>query len=135
MAKHVANCQRVYLEEENQKLRFQLQELRAGTGTSSKDTTEEQQGKKELTTSLEEPMTHLQEVEQQEKIEVQALKQQLQLKEVQLACMANWAMEAIQCKQPAKSYGLYLKDQWMQFQIKTLAQRGISQIQDPQQFL
>jgi len=48
--------------------------------------------------------------------------------------MASWAMEAIQCKKPAKSYGLYLKDQWLQFQINTLAQRGISQIQDPQQF-
>lgn len=39
MAKHVANCQRVQLQEENQKLRLQLQELKAGTGTSSKDTT------------------------------------------------------------------------------------------------
>ena len=48
--------------------------------------------------------------------------------------MASWAMEAIHCRQPAKSYGLYLKDQWLQFQINTLAQRGISQIQDPQQF-
>jgi len=65
---------------------------------------------------------------------VQALKQQLQQKEAQLACMASWAMEAIQCRQPAKSYGLYLKDQWLQFQINTLAQRGISQLQDPQQF-
>ena len=77
MAKHVANCQRVLLQEENQKLRLQLQELRAGAGTSSKDTTEEQQGKKELTTSLEEPMTLLQEAEPQAQIEVQALKEQL----------------------------------------------------------
>jgi len=113
MAKHMANCQKVYLQEENQKLRLQLQELRVGAGTSSKDTTEEQQGKKKLTTSLEEPMTHLQEAEQQAQIEVQALKQQLQQKESQLACMASWAMEAIQCRQPAKSYGLYLKDQWL----------------------
>lgn len=95
MAKHVANCQRVYLQEENQKLRLQLQELRAGAGTSSKGTTEEQQGKKELTTGLEEPMTLLQEAEQQAQIEVQALKEQLQQKEAQLACMASWAMEAI----------------------------------------
>ena len=64
MAKHVANCQRVFLQEENQKLRLQLQELRAGTGTSSKDTTEEQQGKKELNTGLGEPATLLQEAEQ-----------------------------------------------------------------------
>jgi len=95
MAKHVANCQRVQLQEENQKLRLQLQELKAGTGTSSKDTTEEQQGKKELATSLEEPIVPLQEAEQQAQIEVQALKEQLQQKEAQLACMASWAMEAI----------------------------------------
>ena len=113
---------------------MQLQELRAGAGTSYKDTTEEQQGKKELTTGLEEPMTFLQEAGQQAQIEVQALKEQLQQKEAQLACMASWAMEAIQCRQPAKYYGLYLKDQWLQFQINTLAQRGISQIQNPQQF-
>lgn len=43
-------------------------------------------------------------------------------------------MEALQCRQPAKSYGLYLRDQWLQFQINTLAQRGISHIQNPQQF-
>ena len=30
MAKHVVNCQRVLLQEENQKLRLQLQELRPG---------------------------------------------------------------------------------------------------------
>ena len=48
--------------------------------------------------------------------------------------MASWAMDALQCRQPAKSYGLYLRDQWLQFQINALAQRGISQIQDPQQF-
>ena len=134
MAKHVASCQQALLQEENQKLRLQLQELREGAGTSSKDITKEQPTKKELTTSLEEPMTLLQEAEQQTKIEVQALKEQLQQKEAQLACMASWAMEAIQCRQPAKSYGLYLKDQWLQFQINTLAQRGVSQIQNPQQF-
>ena len=64
MAKHVANFQRVYLQEENQKLRLQLQELRAGTRTSSKDTTEEQEGKKALNTGLGEPTTLLQEAEQ-----------------------------------------------------------------------
>ena len=51
-----------------------------------------------------------------------------------MACMASWAMDALQCRQPAKSYGLYLRDQWLQFQINALAQRGISQLQDPQQF-
>ena len=44
-------------------------------------------------------------------------------------------MDAIQCRQPTKSYGLYLKYQWLQFQINTLAPRGISQLQDPQQFI
>ena len=78
MAKHVANCQRVFLQEENQKLRLQLQELRAGTGTSSKDTTAAHQGKKELNTGLGEPTTHLQEAKQQAQIEVQAIRQQLQ---------------------------------------------------------
>ena len=48
--------------------------------------------------------------------------------------MASWAMDALQCRQPAKSYGLYLRDQWLQYQINALAQRGISQLQDPQQF-
>ena len=134
MAKHVASCQQALLQEENQKLRLQLQELKAGAETSSKGITNEQEGKKELTTNLEEPKTLLQEEEQQIRIEVQALKEQLQQKETQLACMASWAMEALQCRHPAKSYGLYLKDQWLQFQINTLAQRGIEQIHNPQQF-
>lgn len=59
----------------------------------------------------------------------------MQEKEAQLACMASWAMEALQCRQLEKSYGLYLREQWLQFQINTLAQRGISQIQNPQQFV
>ena len=41
MAKHVANFQRVFLQEENEKLRLQLQELRRGTGTPSGDSTTE----------------------------------------------------------------------------------------------
>lgn len=49
--------------------------------------------------------------------------------------MANWAIDALQCRQPAKSYGLYLREQWLQFQFNTLAQRGTSQIQNPQQFM
>ena len=57
--------------------------------------------------------------------ENEVLRRQLQEKETQLACMASWSMEALQCRTLAKSYGLYLKDQWLQFQIKTLAQRGI----------
>ena len=49
--------------------------------------------------------------------------------------MASWEMEALQCKQPAKSYAPYLKDQWLQFQIKTLAQRGTIPFQDYGQFM
>ena len=75
MTNHVANCQRAQLQEENQKLKLQLQELKAGAGTSSKDTLEAQQGEEGLTPSLEEPTGHLQEVEQQAKIEIQALKE------------------------------------------------------------
>ena len=41
---------------------------------------------------------HLQERELQADIEIQALKQQLQEKEAQLACMASWAMDALQCR-------------------------------------
>jgi len=43
-------------------------------------------------------------------------------------------MEALQCRQPAKSYALYLKGQWLQFQINTLAQRGITPFQNYHQF-
>ena len=134
MAKHVENCQWVSLQEENEKLKLQLQELRKEKGTSSGDITAEHQGREGLQVGLGEPTLHLQGRELQAQIEVQTLKQQLQQKEAQLACMANWAMDALQCRQPAKYYGLYLWDQWLQFQINALAQRGISQVQDPQQF-
>ena len=60
----------------------------------------------------------LQEKESQAAEEIQVLKQQLQEKEAQMAYMASWTMEALQCRQPAKSY---LRDQWLQFQINTLA--------------
>ena len=45
--------------------------------------------------------------------ENELLRRQLQEKETQLACMASWSMEALQCSQPAKSYAVYLKDQWL----------------------
>ena len=38
------------------------------------------------------------------------LRGQLQERENQLACMANLSLEAIQCRIPAKSYSLYLKE-------------------------
>ena len=49
------------------------------------------------------------------------LREKLQEKENQLATMASLSMEALQGRQPSKSYALFLKEQWMQFQIKTLA--------------
>ena len=49
--------------------------------------------------------------------------------------MASWAMEALQCRQPARSYALYLKDQCLHFQINTLAQRGTIPFQDYGQFM
>jgi len=47
--------------------------------------------------------------------ENELLRRQLKEKETQLACMDSLSMEALQCRTPAKSYGLYLKDQWLQF--------------------
>ena len=49
--------------------------------------------------------------------------------------MANLSLEAIQCRMPTKSYALYLREQWLQFQIKTLAQRGTMPFQDYKQFI
>ena len=77
----------------------------------------------------------LQEKESQATEEIQVLKQQVQEKEAQMAYMASWAVEALQCRQPAKSYALYLKDQWLQFQINTLAQRGTIPFQNYNQFM
>ena len=59
MAKHVANCQRVSLQEENEKLKLQLQELRREMGTSSEDITAKHQGREGLQDGLGEPTTHL----------------------------------------------------------------------------
>jgi len=41
------------------------------------------------------------------------LRGQLQERENELACMASLSLEVIQCRMPAKSYALYLKDQWL----------------------
>lgn len=87
-----------------------------------------------MKSGLEELNQKLQERELQANIEIQSLKQQVQEKEAQLACMASSVMDSVQCRKPPKSYGLYLRDQWLQFQTNALAQRGISQIQNPQQF-
>ena len=61
MAKHVASCQQALLQEENQRLRLQLQELKAGASTSSKVIMKEQPSTKEMTTSFEETISRLQE--------------------------------------------------------------------------
>lgn len=63
------------------------------------------------------------------------LKGQIQERDNKLASMASLSLEAIQCRILAKSYALYLKEQWLQFQIKTLAQRGTIPIQDYRQFI
>ena len=52
------------------------------------------------------------------------LRGHLQERENQLECMASLSLEPIQCRMQAKSHALYLRKQWLQFQIKTLAQRG-----------
>ena len=67
--------------------------------------------------------------------ENELLRRQLQERETHLAYMASLSMEALQCRTPSKSYGLYLKDQWFDFQIKTLAQRGTMPFQDYRQFM
>ena len=41
------------------------------------------------------------------------LRRQLQEKETQLAYISRCSMEALLCRTPKKSYGVYLKDQWL----------------------
>lgn len=62
-------------------------------------------------------------------------KGQLQERENQLACMANFSFDEIQYRMPSKSYALYIKEKWLQFQIKTLAQRSIIPFYDYKQFI
>lgn len=50
------------------------------------------------------------------------MREQLWEGESQLATIASLSMEAIQCRHPSKSYAIFLKEKWFQFQIKTLAQ-------------
>ena len=63
------------------------------------------------------------------------LRGQLQEREIQLETMDSLSLEAIQCRMPAMPYALYLKKQWLQFQIKTLAQRGTMSFQEYRQFI
>lgn len=52
-----------------------------------------------------------------------------------MAAMANLSFEEIQCRMPAKSYCLHLKEQWLQLKITTLAQRGTMAFQDYRKFI
>ena len=70
MAKHVANCQLVSLQEENEKLQLQLQELRREKGMPSGDITAEHQGREGLQEDLGEQAMHQQERELQAQIEI-----------------------------------------------------------------
>lgn len=70
MEKHVGNCQWVFLQEENEKLKLQLQEQRRERGTSLEDTTTEPQGKEGMQVGLEELDQNLQERELQAHIEI-----------------------------------------------------------------
>jgi len=47
-----------------------------------------------------------------EKIQVENmwLREKLQEKETQLSTMASLSMEALQCRQPSKSYAIFLKE-------------------------
>jgi len=63
-------------------------------------------------------------------VENALLRGNLQERENQLASIASLSLNAIQCRIPTKSYVLYLKEQWLQFQIKTLTQRGTIPFQD-----
>lgn len=63
------------------------------------------------------------------------LRERLQEKQVQLSTMESIFMKALHCRQTSNSYALFLKKQWLQFQIKTLAQYGSFPFQDYRQFI
>jgi len=63
------------------------------------------------------------------------LRGNFQEKESQSTTMESLSLEAVQCRLPSKSYALYLKDQRMQFQIKTLAQQGTMPFQGYRKFI
>jgi len=44
--------------------------------------------------------------------------------------MESLFMEALQFRQPSKYYDIFLKEYWVQFQIKTLAQHRSLNFQD-----
>lgn len=134
MVRHTKGIKRAQLEEENEMLKKQLQE-REPQGGNELSILKGQQQKEEPQADSETLIKQQQEKESQAENEVLILKRQLQGKEAQLAYMASSAMEALQCRKLAKSYALYLKDQWLQFKIKTLAQRGTIPFQDYGQFM
>ena len=110
MVRHIESIRRAQLEEENEIWKKKLQE-REPQGGNELSILKGQQQKKEPQADSETLLEQQQEKESQVENEVLILKRQLQEKEAQLACMASWAMEELQCRKLAKSYALYLKDQ------------------------
>ena len=63
------------------------------------------------------------------------LKEQLQQKEEQVDTMAYLCIEALQHIFPSDSYVVYLKEQWLLFQINTIASHGSLPFEDCRQFM
>lgn len=63
------------------------------------------------------------------------LQYKLQQKDKQVATMEYLCMEAIQHRYPSYSYAIYLKEQWLLFQIKKLASHGSLPFQNYRQFI
>ena len=79
--------------------------------------------------------TNLKDQLQKAQAENVALKEKLQQKEEQVATMADLCIEALQHRFPFDSYVLYLKEQWIFFQINTLASHGSLPFQDCRKFM
>lgn len=86
------------------------QQLHEGS-LAGQETIEEQQPREDTQPNTEMRIKQQQERESQVVAEILMLKQQLQEREAQMAYIASQAIEALQCRQPAQSYALYLKDQ------------------------
>jgi len=72
-----------------------------------------------------------------EKLQVEnmRLRERLQEKETQLVTMVSLSMEELQCRQPSKYCDIFLKEQWMHFQINTFARYGSLHFQDYMHFI
>ena len=49
--------------------------------------------------------------------------------------MESLSMDPLQSRKPSKSYAPFLKEKWLQFQIKTLAQHGSMPFHDYKKFI